>query len=39
MAAALRRLGVEAPIVKELAEPVILGGGRPVGAVRATNLF
>jgi L-asparaginase II len=39
LAAGLRRLGVEAPIVKELAEPVILGGGRPVGAVRATNLF
>jgi L-asparaginase II len=39
MAAALRRLGVDAPIVKELAEPVILGGGRPVGAVRATRLF
>ena len=31
---ALRRLGVEAPVLDELAETPLLGGGRPVGAVR-----
>ena len=36
MAAALRRLGVDAPILDELGEHVVLGGGRPVGAVRPT---
>ena len=36
MAAALRRLGVDDPILDELGEHVVLGGGRPVGAVRPT---
>ncbi|HEX5596162.1 MAG TPA: asparaginase [Micromonosporaceae bacterium] len=35
LASALRRLGVEAPVLEELAEPVVLGGGAPVGSVRA----
>ena len=35
MVAALRRLGVEADVLDELAESPLLGGGRPVGAVRA----
>ncbi len=39
MAAALRQLGLEAPVLDELASPLVLGGGRPVGAVRATKLF
>ena len=30
----LRRLGVAAPVLDELAETPLLGGGRPVGAVR-----
>ena len=34
MAAALRRLGVHDPILDELGEHVVLGGGRPVGTVR-----
>ena len=34
MVAALRALGVEAPVLDELAETPLLGGGRPVGAVR-----
>ncbi len=34
MAAALRRLGVDDPILDELGEHVVLGGGRPVGTVR-----
>jgi L-asparaginase II len=34
LAAALRRLGVDQAAVTELAEPPILGGGRPVGSVR-----
>jgi L-asparaginase II len=34
MAAALRRLGVEHPVLAELGERPVLGGGRPVGAVR-----
>jgi L-asparaginase II len=34
MAAALRRLGVDDPILDELGEQMVLGGGRPVGAVR-----
>jgi len=33
---ALHRLGVEAPVLAELAEFRLLGGGEPVGAVRAT---
>jgi L-asparaginase II len=36
MVAALRALGVEATVLDELAEAPLLGGGRPVGAVRAT---
>jgi L-asparaginase II len=35
MAAALRRLGVEAPVLDELATTPLLGGGQPVGEVRA----
>ncbi|MFK3984979.1 asparaginase [Micromonospora sp. NPDC050397] len=35
LVAALRRLGVSAPVLDELAEPPLLGGGIPVGAVRA----
>ncbi|HEX5594780.1 MAG TPA: asparaginase [Micromonosporaceae bacterium] len=35
LASALRRLGMEAPVLEELAEPVVLGGGAPVGSVRA----
>jgi L-asparaginase II len=30
----LRRLGAEAPVLDDLAETPVLGGGRPVGAVR-----
>ena len=36
MVAALRALGVEAAVLDELAEAPLLGGGRPVGTVRAT---
>ena len=36
MVEALRRLGVDAPVLGELAETPVLGHGRPVGAVRAT---
>jgi L-asparaginase II len=35
MVAALRALGVDAPVLDELAEAPLLGGGRPVGSVRA----
>lgn len=35
MVAALRALGVEAPVLTELAETTLLGGGEPVGSVRA----
>jgi L-asparaginase II len=31
---ALRRLGLDAPVLDELAEVPVLGGGRPVGAAR-----
>jgi L-asparaginase II len=34
MVAALRRLGVAAPVLDELATTPVLGGGEPVGAVR-----
>lgn len=34
MVAALRALGVQAPVLDELAEQVLLGGGVPVGSVR-----
>jgi L-asparaginase II len=36
MAAALRRSGVEHPVLDELATEALLGGGKPVGEVRAT---
>ncbi len=36
--AALRALGVSAPVLDELAETTVLGGGVPVGAVRALPL-
>jgi L-asparaginase II len=32
--AALGRLGVTAPVLEQLAETPVLGGGSPVGAVR-----
>jgi L-asparaginase II len=35
MVAALRALGVEAAVLDQLAETPLLGGGRPVGSVRA----
>jgi L-asparaginase II len=35
MAAALRRLGVNAPVLDELEPTMVLGGGRAVGEVRA----
>jgi L-asparaginase II len=35
MVAALRALGVDAAVLDELAEPPLLGGGRPVGGVRS----
>ena len=35
MVAALRALGVDAPVLAELAETPLLGGGQPVGSVRA----
>jgi L-asparaginase II len=34
MAAALRRLGVDHPVLREQAEHVLYGGGQPVGGVR-----
>jgi L-asparaginase II len=34
LAAALRGLGVEAPVLTELGAVPVLGGGRPVGAIR-----
>jgi L-asparaginase II len=34
LVAALRRLGVAAPVLDELAETPVLGGGAPVGSVR-----
>jgi L-asparaginase II len=39
MSAALHRLGLDAQVLEELSEPVVLGGGLPVGVVRATKLF
>jgi L-asparaginase II len=35
LASALRRLGVKAPVLDEVAEPPVFGGGEPVGAVHA----
>jgi hypothetical protein len=34
MAAALRRLGVDHPLLEEQSEHVLYGGGRPVGGIR-----
>jgi L-asparaginase II len=34
MAAALRRLGVDHPVLDDLAHPAVLGGGQPVGEIR-----
>ncbi len=34
LVAALRALGVDAPVLAELAEPTVFGGGKPVGSVR-----
>lgn len=36
MAAALRRLGVDHPVLNELGTAPVLGGGEPVGEIRAT---
>jgi L-asparaginase II len=38
MAAALRALGVDHPVLDELGQTPLLGGGRPVGAVRPVSL-
>jgi L-asparaginase II len=35
--AALRRLGVDAPVLDELAEEKLLGGGQVVGSVRVVG--
>lgn len=37
MVAALRALGVDAPVLAELAEAPLLGGGQPVGSVRVVR--
>jgi L-asparaginase II len=34
MAAALRRLGVDHPVLDDLTHPAVLGGGQPVGEIR-----
>jgi L-asparaginase II len=34
LVAALRALGLDAPVLDELAETTVLGGGKPVGSVR-----
>ena len=39
IAAALRRLGLEAPVLDEIGLVPVLGGGRSVGEVRATPTF
>jgi L-asparaginase II len=38
MAAALRRLGVESPLLADLARPPVHGGGQPVGEIRPVGL-
>jgi L-asparaginase II len=38
LVAGLRRLGVQAPVLDELAESPVFGGGRQVGVVRAVSL-
>jgi hypothetical protein len=39
LVAALRRLGVRATVLDELAATPVLGGGRVVGRVRVTDLL
>jgi L-asparaginase II len=39
MAAVLRALGVDHPVLDELGEAPVLGGGRAVGAVRPTSFM
>lgn len=39
LVAALRRLGVEADVLDELATAPVLGGGRPVGEVRVASIL
>jgi L-asparaginase II len=39
LVAALRRLGVDAAVLDELATTPVLGGGRVVGEVRVTPLL
>jgi L-asparaginase II len=39
LVAALRLLGLDAPVLDELSEYALLGGGVPVGAVRALPVF
>jgi L-asparaginase II len=36
LAAALRRLGHDADVLEQMGRPRVLGGGQPVGEVRAT---
>jgi L-asparaginase II len=36
--AVLRRFGLRAPVLDELARPTLLGGGRPVGEIRVVDL-
>jgi hypothetical protein len=37
MAAALARLGVDAPVLTEMSTAALLGGGEPVGELRFTG--
>jgi L-asparaginase II len=39
LVAALRRLGVDAPVLSELATTPVLGGGRVVGEVRVAGVL
>jgi hypothetical protein len=36
LAGALRRLGLDADVLEGMGRPKVLGGGQPVGEVRAT---
>jgi L-asparaginase II len=38
MAAALRRLGVDEPVLADLTRPPVFGGGQPVGEIRPVGL-
>jgi L-asparaginase II len=38
MAAALRRLGVDEPVLADLTRPSVFGGGQPVGEIRPVGL-